>query len=539
MTQSQQITDGQTYTSSYEYNLSGALVKQTYPSGRVVQNDLESEIEMDAQTHPTINAATNRFLANQGYTYDLNGNLIQDAEGRQFTFNGDNKQTLVMNGAVKVGEYFYDGEGKRIKKKTFHENGVEKETTVFVYSGGKLIAEYSTIPPPSEGKTKYLTEDHLGTPRIITDATGQVIARRDFLPFGENVFVGVGERSATQQYGANEDDVRQKFTGYQEDKETGLDFAEARMYANQHGRFTAVDPLLASGKSANPQTFNRYVYVGNNPINITDPLGLEWYFNSGENRYDWYDDESGKFTYSGDDYKVNWDNWKIVEGGADAFKYLDNAAQDGTFVALDRFSEKFTTGLSEGDALSRATALYNSSPSLRDLSSGVSQGIEDAKSGSAKGAGNFFIDIANGTLTFYFNSQYPASPTPQFFQRYNYDTLREAKYGTAVETAAFLAPGPVKVGAFSKAGRLSAVPRTTTFTVTKNGVVLPHPKYNIPSTFIENPNRAGSYGEILNGKFVERIRIDPATPKYPTHYHRDGGKEHLFPGSSKGDPGFR
>ncbi len=55
------------------------------------------------------------------------------------------------------------------------------------------------------------------------------------------------------------------------------------MYNNRHGRFTAVDPLLASGKSANPQTFNRYVYVGNNPVIMTDPTGLigDYYTRSG------------------------------------------------------------------------------------------------------------------------------------------------------------------------------------------------------------------------------------------------------------------
>jgi Bacterial EndoU nuclease len=47
------------------------------------------------------------------------------------------------------------------------------------------------------------------------------------------------------------------------------------MYENRHGRFTAVDPLLASGKSANPQSFNRYVYVLNNPIVATDPSGMQ------------------------------------------------------------------------------------------------------------------------------------------------------------------------------------------------------------------------------------------------------------------------
>jgi RHS repeat-associated protein len=76
------------------------------------------------------------------------------------------------------------------------------------------------------------------------------------------------------RYG-QDDKVRQKFTGYQHDEETELDFAEARMYQSLYGRFTAIDPLLASGKSADPQTFNRYVYVLNNPLILTDPTGLQ------------------------------------------------------------------------------------------------------------------------------------------------------------------------------------------------------------------------------------------------------------------------
>lgn len=49
------------------------------------------------------------------------------------------------------------------------------------------------------------------------------------------------------------------------------------MYENRFGRFTAVDPLLVSGKSANPQTFNRYAYTSNNPIIRVDRDGLDWF----------------------------------------------------------------------------------------------------------------------------------------------------------------------------------------------------------------------------------------------------------------------
>ncbi len=104
---------------------------------------------------------------------------------------------------------------------------------------------------------------------------GQVLSRRDFLPFGEEIFPDANNLRTNAALKYNADGVRQKFTGYQKDDESGLDFAEARMYENRHGRFTAVDPLLASGKSASPQTFNRYVYVLNNPLAYTDPNGLQ------------------------------------------------------------------------------------------------------------------------------------------------------------------------------------------------------------------------------------------------------------------------
>jgi RHS repeat-associated protein len=137
-----------------------------------------------------------------------------------------------------------------------------------------LIAEYSTQTPSQNPTTKYLSEDHLGTPRVITDSVGNIVSRRDFMPFGEELTINVGERSNNLKYGTTADNVRQKFTGYQKDDETGLDFAEARMYENKYGRFTAVDPLLASGKSSNPQTFNRYVHTLNNPIVMVDSNGL-------------------------------------------------------------------------------------------------------------------------------------------------------------------------------------------------------------------------------------------------------------------------
>jgi RHS repeat-associated protein len=67
------------------------------------------------------------------------------------------------------------------------------------------------------------------------------------------------------------DTNRKKFTGYERDTETGLDFAQARYYSNAQGRFTSPDPLMASAKATDPQSWNRYAYVVNNPLKFIVP----------------------------------------------------------------------------------------------------------------------------------------------------------------------------------------------------------------------------------------------------------------------------
>jgi len=141
---------------------------------------------------------------------------------------------------------------------------------------GKLIAEYSNSTPSSVPDIKYVATDHIGSPRAITDKFGAVLSRRDFLPFGEELFADGSIRTTGNKYSVSSDgSIRRGFTTYAKDPETGLDFAEARYYNKQFGRFTSVDPLLSSGKASNPQSFNRYSYVVNNPIEHTDSSGLQ------------------------------------------------------------------------------------------------------------------------------------------------------------------------------------------------------------------------------------------------------------------------
>jgi RHS repeat-associated protein len=219
-----------------------------------------------------------------------------------------------------------------------------------------MVAEYST-QQSANPTVSYLTTDHLGTPRVITDKNGNVISRRDMMPFGEDLYAGVGSRTGDtgQKYSSSQDDIRQKFTGYPKDKETNLDFAEARYYNNLHGRFTAVDPLLASGKSINPQTFNRYCYTSNNPVVRVDINGKDWWDvinnSSGKRQISWFDDDPDEEEYTVTQrwtkyvYNANDERWYALDPNSENsdFFFDENAAklkygQYTNFKDLDYFA---------------------------------------------------------------------------------------------------------------------------------------------------------------------------------------------------------
>jgi RHS repeat-associated protein len=147
-----------------------------------------------------------------------------------------------------------------------------------------VLNAFATCPPFRElagalyREANWLVADHLGTPRMIANKSGSLasVKRHDYLPFGEEIggsLVGlVGGRTTGQGYVG--DTVRQKFTGYEHDGETGLEFAHARYYGSSQGRFTSTDPFMGSGRTGSPQSWNRYAYVLNNPLRLVDPTGM-------------------------------------------------------------------------------------------------------------------------------------------------------------------------------------------------------------------------------------------------------------------------
>jgi RHS repeat-associated protein len=105
------------------------------------------------------------------------------------------------------------------------------------------------------------------------NSQGTVIARNDYLPFGDDVLNNVGMRASVAEYNGSEG-ARQKFAGMEIDEATGMSHTLWRKYDSSSGRWTAPDPYSGSMTVLDPQSFNRYTYVNNNPVNAVDPLGL-------------------------------------------------------------------------------------------------------------------------------------------------------------------------------------------------------------------------------------------------------------------------
>jgi RHS repeat-associated protein len=159
---------------------------------------------------------------------------------------------------------------------------------VYVYNVlGQLVAEYSQQGPQGTGGTLFLTSDHLGSTRVVTDQGKAIKGRHDYLPFGEEIPASLG-RSAIAGYGGT-DGLRHKFTAKERDSESNLDYFGARYYSGAQGRFTSADPYnisfeaskarpsdqpgLLSGYLSKPQVWNKYAYTLNNPLRYVDPTG--------------------------------------------------------------------------------------------------------------------------------------------------------------------------------------------------------------------------------------------------------------------------
>ena len=250
---------------SSSFNAGGAPVASLSGTPTVAQ------LAAEAATKFTGNRTNGMAHDGSGNMTNLGGTSTYDAENRLATATYVPDAT--MPGSVWTLRHTYDGEGRRVKTERVKPDTTVDTTTVYVYGGaGELVQEYG--PAGSTTGRTYLTADHLGSTRLVTTAAGPtpvtaananeyVASRHDYLPFGEEIARGAG-------FGGG---PTLKFTSKERDAETGLDYFGARYMSAAQGRFTSPDAPFADQNPADPQSWNLFSYVRNNPLRFVDPTG--------------------------------------------------------------------------------------------------------------------------------------------------------------------------------------------------------------------------------------------------------------------------
>jgi len=211
----------------------------------------------------------NRPFAVNGFTYDAAGNLTNDG-GQSFSYDATGQQATASYSGY-ILQQTYDGERLRVKKV---ENGA---TTYYLRStvlGGQIVAELNSAGSWTRGfvylggqllavqQNSWVHQDPFVKSKRVTDSAGTVVSVIELDPWG-----GDTARSNNAAF------QPRRFTTYDRDGNAS-DEAMHRRYNRWHSRFDQPDPYEGSYNLVDPQSFNRYSYVQNDPVNFVDPSGL-------------------------------------------------------------------------------------------------------------------------------------------------------------------------------------------------------------------------------------------------------------------------
>ena len=258
-------TNALSYKQKFDFDRFGNLYRKNASNPTTGQ---ENPLPFTPIEEGDINKSNNRLTTNT--IYDDAGNVIQDNKFRDLNYSYDANGRMVKAIKTNVPDALsvYDALGNRVATKL---NDVWQ--FVIYDAFGRLVAEYGGLQATDEGGVKYMLQDWQGSTRAIVGQAGFVSARMDYQAFGEEIQAGVGKRTTAQGFGSSSN-LRQKYGLTERDEATGLDHTWFRKNENQAGRWTSPDPYNGSMSLDDPQSFNRYSYVENQPTNFVDPSGL-------------------------------------------------------------------------------------------------------------------------------------------------------------------------------------------------------------------------------------------------------------------------
>lgn len=271
-------------------------------------------------------------LTNPKYTYDANGNMTCTSTGtnctgtigRQFTVTSFNMAATLVQGTTNIALTYDDQHARIIQAATV--SGTTTTTTYlndpasgamsqkvqvgtaipqwvdYIQADGQIVAQRTVTYPAGAlwgfnnwasfnwgaptGSVwgsfnwgsgtwtgpvvtwAYFTNDHLGSVAVITDQGGNVVQRLFYDPWGKRRNANGTDATC----GTITSSVTRGFTNQEQMPVGCFVNLNARIYDAKIGRFLSADPII--GDASVPQELNRYAYVLNNPLSLTDPSGL-------------------------------------------------------------------------------------------------------------------------------------------------------------------------------------------------------------------------------------------------------------------------
>jgi RHS repeat-associated protein len=206
-----------------------------------------------------------------GLTYDAAGNVTNDG-GQNFTYDGTGQAATASYSGYLLQQY-YDGDRLRVKKSdngpvTYYlrSSALDGQVVAEIDGSGTWVRGYvylgSQVLAVQQGGVYWVHQDPVVKSKRVTNSSGTVVSAIELDPWGGNT-----SRTSNGSFQMH------WFNNYERDNNAS-DEAMFRRYNRWWSRFDQPDPYDGSYDLKDPQSFNRFAYVKNDPVNFIDPTGL-------------------------------------------------------------------------------------------------------------------------------------------------------------------------------------------------------------------------------------------------------------------------